>query len=80
MTPHYWRRILPRLDPRVVVPTHYDNFFAPLDKPLSLVRRVDLAGLPDEIRAVSSATTLAAVHGSGDRPMNPRTDPGSNPA
>jgi len=61
VTPHYWRRILPRLDPRVVVPTHYDNFFAPLDKPLSLVRRADLAGLPDEIRAVSSATTLAAV-------------------
>ena len=61
VTPHYWARILPRLDPRVVVPTHYDNFFAPLDKPLSLVRRADLAGLPDEIRAVSSATTLAAV-------------------
>ena len=61
VTPHYWRRILPRLDPRVVVPTHYDTFFAPLDKPLSLVRRADLAGLPDEIRAVSSAAALAAV-------------------
>jgi len=61
VTPHYWRRILPRLDPRVVVPTHYDNFFAPLDKPLSLVRRVELEGLPDEIRAVSSAAALAAV-------------------
>jgi L-ascorbate metabolism protein UlaG (beta-lactamase superfamily) len=70
VTPHYWRRILPKLDPRVVVPTHYDNFFAPLSKPLTLVRRVDIEGLPDEIRAVSSATTLAAV---------PR-DPGRPPA
>ncbi len=61
VTPHYWRRILPRLDPRVVVPTHYDNFFAPLERPLSLIRRVALTELPDEIRAVSSATTLAAV-------------------
>ena len=26
VTPHYWERILPKLDPRIVVPTHYDNF------------------------------------------------------
>ena len=32
VTPHYWRRILPRLDPRVLVPTHYDDFFAPLGR------------------------------------------------
>jgi L-ascorbate metabolism protein UlaG (beta-lactamase superfamily) len=70
VTPHYWQRILPKLDPRVIVPTHYDNFFAPLSQPLTLVRRVDLEGLPAEIRAVSSATTLAAV---------PR-DPGRPPA
>ncbi len=70
VTPHYWRRILPKLDPRVIVPTHYDNFFAPLDQPLTLVRKVDLEGLPGEIRAVSGATTLAAV---------PR-DPGPPPA
>src|SRR5262249_50842947 len=30
VTPRYWERVLPRLDPRIVVPTHYDNFFAPL--------------------------------------------------
>jgi L-ascorbate metabolism protein UlaG (beta-lactamase superfamily) len=70
VTPHYWRRILPKLDPRVIVPTHYDNFFAPLDQPLTLVRKVGLESLPNEIRAVSSATTLAAV---------PR-DPGPPPA
>ena len=31
VTPRYWERILPRLDPRLVVPTHYDNFFVPLE-------------------------------------------------
>ena len=74
VTPYYWRRILPRLDPRVVVPTHYDNFFAPLDRPLTLVRRVDLSGLPEEIAAVSGATTLAAVPRD---PGRPRATPGS---
>jgi L-ascorbate metabolism protein UlaG (beta-lactamase superfamily) len=78
VTPHYWRRILPRLDPRLLVPTHYDDFFAPLDKPLGLVRRVALTELPGEIRAVSAATTIAAV------PRVRQTDeftapPGSNP-
>ena len=61
VTPRYWERILPRLDPRLLVPTHYDDFFAPLDRPLKLVRRVRLAQLPDEVRAVSSAAAIAAV-------------------
>ena len=39
VTPRYWERILPRLDPRLLVPTHYDDFFAPLEQPLKLVRR-----------------------------------------
>jgi L-ascorbate metabolism protein UlaG (beta-lactamase superfamily) len=65
VTPHYWRRILPRLDPRVLVPTHYDDFFAPLERPLGLVRKVALTELPGEIRTVSPAMTIAAV---------PRTD------
>ncbi len=61
VTPHYWRRILPKLDPRVVVPSHYDDFFAPLGRKLTLVRRVRLTELPGEINAVSSAATIAAL-------------------
>jgi L-ascorbate metabolism protein UlaG (beta-lactamase superfamily) len=61
VTPRYWERILPRLDPRVLVPTHYDDFFAPLGRPLKLVRRVDLDGLPDEIKQVSRDATVAAL-------------------
>ena len=49
VTPHYWERILPKLDPRVLVPTHYDDFFAPLGRPLKLIRQVDLEGVPDEV-------------------------------
>jgi L-ascorbate metabolism protein UlaG (beta-lactamase superfamily) len=74
VTPRYWERILPRLDPRLLVPTHYDDFFAPLEKPLKLVRRVGIDGLPEEVRAVSRDAALAAVP-RGRRP--PPATPGS---
>ena len=61
VTPHYWERILPRLDPRVVVPTHYDNFFAPLGSRQTFVRGVRLADLPGEIGAVAADARLAAL-------------------
>ncbi len=64
-TREYWRRILPRLEPRVVVPTHYDNFFRPLGRPLEFVSNVQLSELPDEIGSVSRDIELAAL---------PRTD------
>jgi len=61
VTPRYWERILPKLDPRVLVPTHYDDFFAPLGTRLKLIRKVDLDGVPDEVRAVSRDATVAAL-------------------
>jgi L-ascorbate metabolism protein UlaG (beta-lactamase superfamily) len=60
-TPRYWDRILPRLDPRVVVPTHYDDFFRPLDRGMRLSLGIKLAEVPDEIAAVSSSATVAAL-------------------
>jgi len=60
-TPRYWERILPRLDPRVVVPTHYDDFFAPLGRPLSFVRQVRLADVPGEVSAVAGDARVAAL-------------------
>jgi L-ascorbate metabolism protein UlaG (beta-lactamase superfamily) len=60
-TEDYWRRILPRLDPKVVVPTHYDNFFRPLGQRLEFVSNVQLSALPDEIGAVSRDARLAAL-------------------
>jgi len=60
-TERYWRRILPLLEPRVVVPTHYDNFFRPLGQDLEFVTAADLARLPEEIGAVSGEIELAAL-------------------
>ncbi len=61
VTPRYWARVLPRLDPRIVVPTHYDDFFKPLGGELGFIRKVRLETLPDEIHAVSRDATLAAL-------------------
>ena len=60
-TDDYWRRILPRLDPRVVVPTHYDNFFRPLGRRLEFVSNVQLSSLAGEIGSVSRDAELAAL-------------------
>jgi L-ascorbate metabolism protein UlaG (beta-lactamase superfamily) len=60
-TRRYWERIIPRLDPGVIVPTHYDNFFRPLGRPLEFVSRARLAQLPEEIASVSSDVRLAAL-------------------
>jgi L-ascorbate metabolism protein UlaG (beta-lactamase superfamily) len=61
VTPRYWERILPRLDPRVIVPTHYDDFFAPLGRPPAMVRGVRLADVPDEVRQVARDARVAAL-------------------
>jgi L-ascorbate metabolism protein UlaG (beta-lactamase superfamily) len=60
-TDRYWQRILPRLEPRAVVPTHYDNFFRPLGRDLEFVTAAELSRLPDEIGAVSRDIELAAL-------------------
>jgi L-ascorbate metabolism protein UlaG (beta-lactamase superfamily) len=61
-TPGYWERILTQLEPEIIVPTHYDDFFAPLDeRELSFTTNVNLARVPDEIARVSSDFRVAAL-------------------
>jgi len=60
-TDDYWQRILPLLNPRAVVPTHYDNFFRPLGQQLEFVTNAQLSELPTEIAAVSRNIELAAL-------------------
>ena len=60
-TERYWQRILPLLEPRTVVPTHYDNFFRPLGQDLEFVTAAELSRLPEEIGAVSREIELAAL-------------------
>ncbi|MBE2320455.1 MBL fold metallo-hydrolase [Solirubrobacter sp. CPCC 204708] len=61
VSPRYWERILPKLDPRVLVPTHYDDFFTPLGRPLKLIRKANLESIPDEVHAVTRDATVAAL-------------------
>ena len=60
-TDRYWQRILPLLEPRAVVPTHYDNFFRPLGQEMEFVTAAELARLPEEIGAVSGEIEVAAL-------------------
>jgi L-ascorbate metabolism protein UlaG (beta-lactamase superfamily) len=52
-TRRYTERLLRRLDPRLVIPHHWDDFFRPLDAPLGFSLNVDVAGFLDEVAAVS---------------------------
>ncbi len=61
-TNDYWARILRRLEPRVIVPTHYDDFFRPLDAPeMGFTTNVHLSHVPDEVHAVSRDFEVAAL-------------------
>lgn len=60
-TSNYWQRILRRLEPKTVVPTHYDDFFRPLSGPMGFTTNVNLAQVPDEIAAVSRNFEVAAL-------------------
>jgi L-ascorbate metabolism protein UlaG (beta-lactamase superfamily) len=60
-TRDYWKRILGRLQPNTVVPTHYDDFFRPLDAPMGFTTNVNLSQVSDEIRAVSADCQVAAL-------------------
>jgi L-ascorbate metabolism protein UlaG (beta-lactamase superfamily) len=61
-TRDYWRRILTALEPRMIVPTHYDDFFRPLDAPdHGFTTNVNLAQVPDEVAKVSGDFEVAAL-------------------
>jgi L-ascorbate metabolism protein UlaG (beta-lactamase superfamily) len=61
VTPRYWERILSKLDPQLVVPTHYDNFFRPLGGGFEFVRNVRLAEVPHEVSSVSASAKVCAL-------------------
>jgi L-ascorbate metabolism protein UlaG (beta-lactamase superfamily) len=60
-TRDYWQRVLTRLEPRTIVPTHYDDFFRPLGGAMGFTTNVNLAHVPDEVRRVSSSFEVAAL-------------------
>lgn len=60
-TDDYWRRILGALEPRVVLASHFDDFFRPLDAPAGFSLNVNLAAFPEEVAAVSRDFEVAAL-------------------
>jgi L-ascorbate metabolism protein UlaG (beta-lactamase superfamily) len=59
-TPSYLSRIVRALEPTVIVPTHYDDFFVPLatNVPTKFSFNVNLTGFADEARAASRDVLL----------------------
>jgi L-ascorbate metabolism protein UlaG (beta-lactamase superfamily) len=83
-TPDYWTRVLTRLEPAVVVPCHYDDFFRPLGSPMGFLANVSLSSLADEVAAVTHDVELAGLPllrpVGGDRPdgdAEPSGEPGA---
>ena len=61
-TPNYWERLIPLLNPSVVVPMHYDDFFAPVDEPqMTFVSQAHVSRVPDEIASVARSIPVAAL-------------------
>jgi L-ascorbate metabolism protein UlaG (beta-lactamase superfamily) len=52
-TPAYLERLLGLLSPKVIVPTHHDAFFAPLDEGVHLLPGIDLEGFAGEAKALA---------------------------
>jgi L-ascorbate metabolism protein UlaG (beta-lactamase superfamily) len=52
-TPKYVERIVGKLAPKVIVPTHYDDFFRPLEDKVRFSFNVNLTGFADEVHHAS---------------------------
>jgi len=59
-TDRYWQRVLGALQPRVVLASHFDDFFRPLDRPAGFSLNVNLAAFPEEIETVSRDFAVSA--------------------
>ena len=59
-TPRYVERIVRALSPKLVVPTHFDDFFRPLGDP-KMSFNVNLTGFADEVHAVSHDLAMGVL-------------------
>ena len=60
-TPRYVERIVARLQPKIIVPIHYDDFFRPLDHTTRFSFNVNLTGFADEVVAASRGLPIHVV-------------------
>jgi len=61
VTPRYWERVLPLLRPKMLVPMHYDDFYTPVEDPMTFLPRMNVAAIPEELRAVSRDLAVIAL-------------------
>jgi hypothetical protein len=66
-------RLCHALDPRVIVPTHHDAFFAPLEGGVHLLPGIDLPAFMAEARAYAGRATLVTPD-YDERLLIPATD------
>jgi L-ascorbate metabolism protein UlaG (beta-lactamase superfamily) len=57
-TRHYLARLTTALSPTLVIPTHHDAFFGPLERGVRLLPGVDLDGFAEEVRERAPEATL----------------------
>ncbi len=58
-TRDYLKRLVRALSPEVIVPTHHDAFFAPLDAGVRLLPRIDIEGFISEAHALAPRARVA---------------------
>jgi len=60
-TPRFVYRVLRELQPRVFIPTHYDWFFKPLDRPMGIIPGTDFDGVVHEAKEAAPEATLVTL-------------------
>jgi len=60
-TPKFWERVLKRVQPRVLVPHHHDNFFLPLGEEMGFSLNVNYGAMLHEVRAVDPDLRIVSL-------------------
>lgn len=60
-TENYLARLLGRLEAKLIIPHHYDDFFEPIEAPLAFSLNVNLSSFIEEVRAVSQEPLVATL-------------------
>ncbi|NLY93853.1 MAG: MBL fold metallo-hydrolase [Myxococcales bacterium] len=60
-TERYLERLFARVDPKLVIPHHYDDFFRPLDQDISFSLNVNLSSFIEEARRVSRDVEIGTL-------------------
>ena len=60
-TPRFWERILPKVQPKVLIPHHHDNFFLPLGEEMGFSLNVNYGSMLHEVRKVDPDIRIVSL-------------------